>query len=393
MSRARPHRDSRLPPISRSAICAVKADPGTNWPAICPDRTGGASRRMSGWIDVSIDESCIWPRGPSGLADAEFDSGRPRAPLEDATAANDKGDTATALAILRPLADQGNADAQYNLGVIYGEAQGVPRDFVEAGKWFAKAAAQGNASAQYNLGVMYFAGQGFAPDAAEAAKWFRKAAEQSDPAAGLISPSCSSEGQGVPRDAAEALRWRLKSAEQDSRPRKTIWGWPTRMATARRETMTRRPSGIARRPSAATRPRSSISRGYTTTAMASPITRRGPSTRFANPPSRDMRWRRRRSLAGISMVTAWPRTRPRLLDGIKRLRGRATRTLRTRLAGSMPKVAASGAMLSRPMHGSVWRYWRATNAQRLTGRLPRRILPPAEIASAEELARQMKAGK
>jgi len=61
-------------------------------------------------------------------------------PLEDALAAHDRGDDATALRLIRPLADQGNADAQYNLGNMYATGKGVPKDGSEAAKWFRRAA-------------------------------------------------------------------------------------------------------------------------------------------------------------------------------------------------------------------------------------------------------------
>src|SRR5436309_3203198 len=76
-------------------------------------------------------------------------------PLEDALAAHDKGDDATALRLIRPLADQGNAEAQYNLAIMYFTGQGVPKDYAEAAKWFRLAAEQGHAGAQYALGVMF----------------------------------------------------------------------------------------------------------------------------------------------------------------------------------------------------------------------------------------------
>ena len=75
-------------------------------------------------------------------------------------------------------ADQGDASAQYNLGVMYAEGQGVRKDDVEAAKWFRKAADQGLARAQYNLGVMYAEGQGVPKDYVEAEKWVREAADQ-----------------------------------------------------------------------------------------------------------------------------------------------------------------------------------------------------------------------
>jgi TPR repeat protein len=56
-------------------------------------------------------------------------------PVEDALAAYERGDYATALHICRALADQGNADAQNNLGRMYANGQGVPRDYVRAHMW------------------------------------------------------------------------------------------------------------------------------------------------------------------------------------------------------------------------------------------------------------------
>src|SRR5207248_324006 len=99
-------------------------------------------------------------------------------PLEDALAAHDKGDDATALRLIRPLADQGNAEAQYNLGLMFGNGQGVSQDYAAAIKWFRLAAVQGDADAQYSLGRRYYNGEGVAKDYAEAAKWFRLGAEQ-----------------------------------------------------------------------------------------------------------------------------------------------------------------------------------------------------------------------
>ncbi len=61
---------------------------------------------------------------------------------------------------------------------MYLNGQGVARDNAEAAKWYRKAAEQGDAGAQFNLGVMYGGGQGVPQDYAEAVKWFRKAADQ-----------------------------------------------------------------------------------------------------------------------------------------------------------------------------------------------------------------------
>ena len=75
-------------------------------------------------------------------------------------------------------AKQGDAPAQYNLGLMYTQGQGVRQDYVEAVKWYRKAAEQGDAVAQYNLGLKYADGIGVRQDYVEAVKWYHKAAEQ-----------------------------------------------------------------------------------------------------------------------------------------------------------------------------------------------------------------------
>jgi TPR repeat protein len=92
-------------------------------------------------------------------------------PIEDGVAAHERGDYETALRLIRPLAEQGDAKAQYNLGIMYDNGVGVPQDYVEAVKWYRMAAEQGFAGAQYNLGVMYANGRGVPQDSAEALKW------------------------------------------------------------------------------------------------------------------------------------------------------------------------------------------------------------------------------
>ena len=71
---------------------------------------------------------------------------------------------------IRQAAEQGEAKAQYNLGVMYAEGEGVPEDDRKAVKWYRKAAEQGNAPAQYNLGVKYAKGEGVPEDDRKAVK-------------------------------------------------------------------------------------------------------------------------------------------------------------------------------------------------------------------------------
>src|ERR1035437_6669866 len=81
-------------------------------------------------------------------------------PFEDAVAADDRGDYATVLRLMRPLAEQGDAVAQHNLGVIYENGLGVPQNYAEAVKWYRLAAEQGYGPSQFNLGLLYDKGRG-----------------------------------------------------------------------------------------------------------------------------------------------------------------------------------------------------------------------------------------
>ena len=127
--------------------------------------------------------------------------------LMDAFAAYNKGDYATALGLLRPLADQGNAKAQTNLGFMYATGQGVTRDDAQALFWYRKAADQGNAGAQFSLGLIYANGQGVTRDYAAAVLWYRKAAEQGDADAQTNLGLMYAVGQGVPKDYVQAHMW------------------------------------------------------------------------------------------------------------------------------------------------------------------------------------------
>jgi TPR repeat protein len=104
-------------------------------------------------------------------------------PLEDAWAAYQRGDYATALQLWRPRAEQGVALAQNNLGLMYYERQGVPQDYGEAAKWYHLAAEQGNATAQYNLASMYYSGEGVPQDDVQAYLWVSLAASRFPPSA------------------------------------------------------------------------------------------------------------------------------------------------------------------------------------------------------------------
>jgi TPR repeat protein len=127
--------------------------------------------------------------------------------LPDAERAYNAKDYAKAAKLFRPLAEQGNAKAQFNLGLMYGNGQGVPQDYKETVKWYRLAAEQGDASAQYNLGLMYRIGQGVPQDYKEAVKWYRLAAEQGDADAQEKLGIMYEFGKGVPQDYVLAYMW------------------------------------------------------------------------------------------------------------------------------------------------------------------------------------------
>ncbi len=130
------------------------------------------------------------------------------ADFEDGVAAYQRGDYATAVKEFRAVAEQGDTDAQYNLGFMYDVAKGVVQDYKkEAVKWYRKAADQGHTSAQYNLGFMYDGGKGVVQDYKEAIKWYRTAAEQGHAKAQFKLGVMYGYGRGVIQDYLQAHTW------------------------------------------------------------------------------------------------------------------------------------------------------------------------------------------
>ena len=123
-------------------------------------------------------------------------------------------DEVMAMKWYRKAAEQGYANAQYNLGWMYANGEGVSKDDNEAVKWYRKAAEQGDAHAQNSLGMMYGFGRGVPKDDSESAKWYRKAAEQGLAQAQLMLGLMYRNGRGVTQDDYEAVRLYRKAAEQ-----------------------------------------------------------------------------------------------------------------------------------------------------------------------------------
>ncbi len=118
------------------------------------------------------------------------------------------------VASLRVAAEQGDTEAQFNLGVAYDVGEDIEQDHAEAAKWYRMAAEQGFAQAQYNVGWMYANGQGVAQDYGEAVRWYRMAAELGFVEAQYNVGWMYVAGQGVAQDYGEAVRWYRLAAEQ-----------------------------------------------------------------------------------------------------------------------------------------------------------------------------------
>ena len=168
-------------------------------------------------------------------------------------------DYATALKTIRPLAEQGDAEAQTYLGVMYVGGLGVQKDEKEAAKWFRLSAAKGNADAQCNLALLYVSGEGVAQDFKEAAKWYRLAADQGNARAQFSLGVMYSGGIGVAKDEKKAAELVRLAAEKGNAPAQNLLGEMLNEGTRRRG----RPRGIVQMGSRARRNRAMPARRST----------------------------------------------------------------------------------------------------------------------------------
>ena len=122
------------------------------------------------------------------------------------------GDFTTALLEFKPLAEQGDDDAQFWLGLMYDKGNGVPQNYKTAIKWYTYSANQGDANAQNNLGQMYRLGEGTPVNYQTAVKWYRLAAEQGSDRSQFNLGISYLRGEGVIKDNVYAHMWANISA-------------------------------------------------------------------------------------------------------------------------------------------------------------------------------------
>lgn len=133
------------------------------------------------------------------------------APIDDANAARERGDSAQAIKLYTSLAVYGNVEAQYNLGRMYYDGEA---DYQEALHWFRRSAFKGDARAQNYLGMMYYLGEGVNKDYREALKWLLRSADQENADAQHWLGVMYTQGKGVVKNHKEALKWYRLAAAQ-----------------------------------------------------------------------------------------------------------------------------------------------------------------------------------
>ena len=139
------------------------------------------------------------------------------AELEDGFKAFQSGNYEKALRLWLPIAEKDNADAQYNIGILYMKGLGVEKNEKTAFIWYKRSAANGNTDAMYNLGTMYNQGRVVVRSTKDAVKWWRKSAELGNASGQFNLGVVYAYGRRVKQNTEEAIKWWKKSAQQGNK--------------------------------------------------------------------------------------------------------------------------------------------------------------------------------
>ena len=171
---------------------------------------------IEGCTSIRMQKSAWIHAGDHSMLMGDFDETSEESRLGEE--AFNAGDVIKAYKIWKPLAEQGDAGAQNNLGHLYlGDAKGVvPSNFAMAMKWYSKAAEQYHASAYFSIGMLHLLGLGVPKDEFEAFKWIRKSAEQGYDYAQYFLGDAYANGWGevIRQDDYEAIKWMRAAARQ-----------------------------------------------------------------------------------------------------------------------------------------------------------------------------------
>jgi uncharacterized protein len=135
------------------------------------------------------------------------------AELDQAVAAAHRGEYAAALERLSPLAEKGDARAQFDVGFMHAYGWGFQRNPADAIAWYRKAAEQGLAVAQHFLGLTYVNGEGVRPNDEEAARWFGRAAAQGFAPSQYMLGVMLLDGRGLAKDAVQGYAWMVMAGQ------------------------------------------------------------------------------------------------------------------------------------------------------------------------------------
>ena len=123
----------------------------------------------------------------------------------------------------RKAADQGDADAEFNLGILYFNGYGMPKNYNQAAYWYKKSAAQGDVRAELNLGMLCdYYGPASLRNYVKAAYWYKKAAAHNNILADIDLSVLYSRGQGLPKNYIAAYKWCLL-AKLSAGPRNSMY--------------------------------------------------------------------------------------------------------------------------------------------------------------------------
>ncbi|MFZ6875173.1 tetratricopeptide repeat protein [Undibacterium sp. Di27W] len=136
--------------------------------------------------------------------------------FSDGVSYYEQGDFDSALESFKAAAAKGNADAQFNLGLMFLNGEGVPQDYKQALRWFEQSASKDNVRAQVNIGRMYAKGKGMLSNHGVAATWFKKAADQGYADAQYSLGILYVTGTGVGRDYNKARTLFQQAANQSN---------------------------------------------------------------------------------------------------------------------------------------------------------------------------------
>ena len=165
------------------------------------------SARLTGWV-----------LGAAVLIGWSKLAGPAQADLKTGVAAYKAGDYKAALREFSKDAETGNANAQFNLAILYLTGRGVERDLKKSVAWHLKAAAQGLPAAEHGLGVFYYQGLGVKQDYAQALTWFKRAAAKGFGDSEFNIGVMYFNRQGVQRDDIEVVKWVTLAAARKFSP-------------------------------------------------------------------------------------------------------------------------------------------------------------------------------